>query len=103
PRWKADTIAPQPQPDRDRPGHKERTGDPAADASAGGLPTAPLSNVSPIASYLRRAAAAAVPRRRTKAKVRYGPLLPILAYSATTPPSGPCATPDDFRTNELQG
>uniref|UniRef100_A0A8W7PN76 Uncharacterized protein n=1 Tax=Anopheles coluzzii TaxID=1518534 RepID=A0A8W7PN76_ANOCL len=91
---KADTIAPQPQPDRDRPGHKDRTGDP--DAPGELLPTTPLSNVSPIASYLRRAAAAAVPRRRTKAKVRYGPLLPILAYSAT--PTGPC-TPDDFRVS----
>lgn len=91
---KADTIAPQPQPDRDRPGHKDRTGD--LDAPGELLPTTPLSNVSPIASYLRRAAAAAVPRRRTKAKVRYGPLLPILAYSAT--PTGPC-TPDDFRVS----
>uniref|UniRef100_A0A182M4X9 Uncharacterized protein n=1 Tax=Anopheles culicifacies TaxID=139723 RepID=A0A182M4X9_9DIPT len=38
----ADTIAPQPQPDRDRPGLNERTGDPDV---PGGLHTAtPLSN-----------------------------------------------------------
>ncbi|KFB42230.1 heavy metal efflux protein [Anopheles sinensis] len=88
------TIAPQPPPDRElRPGHPTERLDehqhppgPGAGGAGGGGGGSPLS-VSPITSYLRRAAAAAVPRRRTKAKVRYGPLLPILALNSATPSS----------------
>uniref|UniRef100_A0A182QYC8 Uncharacterized protein n=1 Tax=Anopheles farauti TaxID=69004 RepID=A0A182QYC8_9DIPT len=92
-RSEAGTIAPQPQPDRDRSGHNGEPGD----GPEGFLPSNQLNGASPITSYLRRAAAAAVPRRRTKTKVRYGPLLrPLLAFTAT--PTGPCTPPpDDFR------
>uniref|UniRef100_A0A182JEA5 Uncharacterized protein n=1 Tax=Anopheles atroparvus TaxID=41427 RepID=A0A182JEA5_ANOAO len=95
------TIAPQPPPDREvRPGHpKERLDEqqPSGGGGGGAGPGSPLS-VSPIASYLRRAAAAAVPRRRTKSKVRYGPLLPIPALSGTPPSS--CTPAGDFRDDK---